>query len=96
MKVEQLYLELQKAIEESPVIPPCQVTDPEMWFGTEDESIRFKAAKQLCTTCPAIQACANYALAANEQFGVWGGLSPMERDKLLSRRIKGRPTAKVA
>lgn len=96
MKVEQLYLKLQKAIAESPVIPPCQGTDPEMWFGTEDESIRFRQAKELCTKCPAIQACADYALAADEQFGVWGGLSPLERDRLRAKRLKGIPRAKVA
>lgn len=30
-------------------------------------------AKAMCAGCPFLQACANYAVAAQEQHGVWGG-----------------------
>lgn len=31
-------------------------------------------AQDLCAGCPLLQACANYAIAAQEQHGVWGGV----------------------
>jgi hypothetical protein len=86
MNPERLYLRLQKAIEEAPVIPPCQVTDPELWFGIEkiDGSYQadYRQAKQLCNSCPVQNICAKYAISANEPDGVWGGLSPKERQKM--------------
>jgi WhiB family redox-sensing transcriptional regulator len=93
----QLYMELQRTIEESPIIPACQTTDPEIWYGTEDEpkSFRFKQAKELCSFCPAISACAQYAIAANEPFGVWGGLSPEERRSLRDKHKKKAPKLKL-
>lgn len=98
MKTERLYLELQRAIEESPIIPPCQVTDPEIWYSTEEngKQNRYRKATEMCGQCPAIQACANYAIAADEQFGVWGGLTPQQRSALRNKRLIGRPTVKVA
>lgn len=97
MKKDKLYEALQQAIEESPIIPPCQITDPDLWYGSEDDpaSTRFREAKKMCSYCPAIQACLTYALEAREQFGVWGGLSPAERDALLSKHKRGRPRITV-
>lgn len=30
-------------------------------------------AKELCEGCPLLKTCRNYAIAAREQYGVWGG-----------------------
>lgn len=35
---------------------------------------RTTAAIALCKTCPLAEACAEYAKANGEQFGIWGGL----------------------
>lgn len=92
MKVEQLYLELARAIEEAPEIPPCQVTDPEAWFPNmaEGASGEVATAKKLCQSCPVINECAAYAIAAYEPYGIWGGLGPRERVQLRNG-TKGRP-----
>jgi WhiB family redox-sensing transcriptional regulator len=97
MNAFQLYIELQKAIEESPIIPACQTTDPEIWYGTEDEpkSFRFRQAKQLCSFFPAIKECATNAIVADEPFGVWGGLSPEERKNLKNKHKKRAPKLKL-
>ena len=97
MKTEKLYLQLQDAIAKSPIIPPCQITDPDLWYGSEDEATatRYKEAKKMCSYCPAIQACATYAIEARELYGVWGGLSPLERDALITKHKRGRPKVYV-
>ena len=69
--------------------PECQhfpdVFFPEDW-GAEDQQGRkenyfdaVRTAKTYCGRCPIRTLCLEYALAANEQFGVWGGMSAPER-----------------
>jgi WhiB family redox-sensing transcriptional regulator len=38
-----------------------------------------RMAVRACWRCPARAACADYAVAADEPAGVWGGLLPDER-----------------
>ena len=40
-------------------------------------------AKRICAVCPVSTDCLNYALD-HEEFGIWGGLTPFERDKVRS------------
>lgn len=77
------YVELAKAIEEAPVIPPCQQTGPELWFQEHGTS-SYRIARSLCNRCPVRVKCLDFALKNSEEFGMWGGLSPTER-KLLRR-----------
>lgn len=58
----------------------CRTVDPDMWFP-EPPASGFQA-KKLCARCPVIEECLEYAMANNEKFGVWGGLSAHERKKL--------------
>ena len=77
------YLKLAKAIKEAPYAPPCMVTDPELWFAShEDEWQVPRVAKKFCSECPVRAECLTYALAVNEPFGIWGGLTPKERSAL--------------
>lgn len=82
--------ELWDAIDSAPVIPPCQTTDPEIWFGNDYFKSTFTFARNLCARCPVRQKCLDYAMANDEEFGVWGGLSPSERDRL-KRQKSPRP-----
>jgi WhiB family redox-sensing transcriptional regulator len=38
-----------------------------------------RRAKQICWLCPVLEACRNYALNAEEPYGIWGALTPSER-----------------
>jgi WhiB family redox-sensing transcriptional regulator len=58
----------------------CAQTDPEAFFPAKGDSAR--EAKRLCARCPVRAECLAYALANNEQHGVWGGLSERERRRL--------------
>ena len=56
----------------------CARHDPESWFDTGSEY----AAKAVCASCPVRAECLDYALHAGEPYGVWGGLTAVERAPL--------------
>lgn len=61
----------------------CAQTDPEAFFPEKGGSTR--EAKRVCLTCDVRGECLEYALAHDERFGIWGGLSERERRKLKQR-----------
>jgi WhiB family transcriptional regulator, redox-sensing transcriptional regulator len=58
----------------------CAQTDPEAFFPEKGGSTR--EAKKVCTDCEVKAECLEYALANDERFGIWGGLSERERRRL--------------
>ncbi len=58
----------------------CAQTDPEAFFPEKGGSTR--EAKRICQGCEVKDACLEYALANDERFGIWGGLSERERRRL--------------
>jgi WhiB family redox-sensing transcriptional regulator len=61
-----------------------------MFFHPDGErgprrNAREKAAKAVCATCPVLAACRAHALAAQEPYGIWGGLSEEERYEIISK-----------
>jgi len=63
----------------------CAQTDPEAFFPEKGGSTR--EAKRICLGCEVRSECLEYALAHDERFGIWGGLSERERRKLKKRAI---------
>ncbi|TFD05805.1 WhiB family transcriptional regulator [Cryobacterium sandaracinum] len=61
----------------------CAQTDPEAFFPEKGGSTRD--AKKICSSCEVKTQCLQYALANDERFGIWGGLSERERRKLRKR-----------
>ena len=61
----------------------CSQTDPEAFFPEKGGSTRD--AKKVCHECEVKVECLEYALANDERFGIWGGLSERERRKLRRR-----------
>ena len=58
----------------------CAQTDPEAFFPEKGGSTR--EAKRVCQSCDVRVECLEYALAQDERFGIWGGLSERERRRL--------------
>jgi WhiB family redox-sensing transcriptional regulator len=58
----------------------CAQTDPEAFFPEKGGSTR--EAKRICLGCEVKDQCLDYALAHDERFGIWGGLSERERRRL--------------
>jgi len=63
----------------------CAQTDPEAFFPEKGGSTR--EAKKVCQQCEVRAECLDYALANDERFGIWGGLSERERRKLKRRVV---------
>jgi WhiB family transcriptional regulator, redox-sensing transcriptional regulator len=63
----------------------CAQTDPEAFFPEKGGSTR--EAKKVCLSCDVRGDCLEYALAHDERFGIWGGLSERERRKLKKRAV---------
>ncbi|MDP9497993.1 MAG: WhiB family transcriptional regulator [Actinomycetota bacterium] len=63
----------------------CAQTDPEAFFPEKGGSTR--EAKRICVGCTVKAECLEYALAHDERFGIWGGLSERERRRL--KRLAG-------
>jgi WhiB family transcriptional regulator, redox-sensing transcriptional regulator len=61
----------------------CAQTDPEAFFPEKGGSTR--EAKKVCLSCDVRAECLDYALAHDERFGIWGGLSERERRRLRRR-----------
>lgn len=60
----------------------CRFFPSDLFFsvGTSDSArADQERAKAVCRTCPVREECLDYALASNQEFGVWGGLSEDER-----------------
>lgn len=74
---------------------PCQApgADPDAWFPEQGDAAAAARAKALCAPCQGKAACLAGALARNELYGVWGGLTEHERRALprthLCRRCNG-------
>jgi WhiB family redox-sensing transcriptional regulator len=62
----------------------CAQTDPEAFFPERGGSTR--EAKRICSGCEVRAECLEYALAHDDRFGVWGGLSERERRRLGRQR----------
>jgi WhiB family redox-sensing transcriptional regulator len=70
----------------------CKGMDPTLFFGPEhaetvkEKRDRDEAAKEICVHCSVRQECLEYALENREPYGIWGGMTELERRALLRRR----------
>jgi WhiB family redox-sensing transcriptional regulator len=89
-EAREAFEALHEAIDQSPIIVPCQNTDPELWFA-DDYGTKYRVAKSFCERCPVRAKCLEYALLNREQFGMFGGLTPKQRQKLTKRKESPQP-----
>jgi WhiB family redox-sensing transcriptional regulator len=75
------FFKLWDAIDNAEVVPPCQETDPDLWFREGDKQT-YRIARTFCNRCPVRVQCLDYAITNQEPAGMWGGKSPAERIKL--------------
>ena len=74
----------------------CRDTDPDLFFpvGTTGPAIeQIENAKAVCRACDAQSLCLEYALATNQDSGIWGGTSEDERRQLRKRYNAARRSA---
>jgi WhiB family transcriptional regulator, redox-sensing transcriptional regulator len=56
--------------------------DPELFFPFPGEHGKAARAKRICAGCPVRPACLADAMASRDGFGIRGGLTPNERQRL--------------
>ena len=64
----------------------CQGADTSVFFPVSDTFAG--EAKAICAQCPVAEQCLEYALETHQSDGVWGGLTAVERHRLIRRRQK--------
>ena len=63
-----------------------------LFFGLDDiesapeRRTREDAAKRVCFSCRVRADCLDYALATREPYGIWGGLTELERKARIRNR----------
>jgi len=70
-------------------VAACRDTDPDLFFpvGTTGPAIeQISTAKAVCSQCEAQVDCLDFAIATNQDSGIWGGTSEEERRLLRKQR----------
>lgn len=70
----------------------CIGLDPDLFFPQTSRGILSgQEAREVCARCEVRTDCLEHALANNEQFGIWGGMSERQRrTEARRRRIAAR------
>ena len=84
---EAEWARLRAGIAALPVAVPCAGPERPFWHSTD--VAEQAAAARACLECPLLDRCDDYATAAGERWGVWGGTTDKER----RARRTGRATA---
>lgn len=70
----------------------CVGYPTDWWFPEKhakgERRMDYVAAKEICAECHVREECLDYAIAAQEQHGIWGGLSIDQRTKVANERRK--------
>lgn len=77
-----------------PIEVERRVVDPACFFAEDGRSVADKMkvveARMACRRCAVRVECLEWALAAREEHGIWGGTDRYERAQILKRRAKMR------
>lgn len=76
----------------------CKDTDPELFFpvGTTGGAlVQIEEAKVVCDQCAVRDACLEFAIETNQDWGIWGGTSEDERRDIRRRRAAERRTSRL-
>jgi len=69
----------------------CREVESDLFFldplvrGKKKRQIE-KEAKKVCKGCPVINECLSHAILIPEFFGVWGGMTADERNRILRKK----------
>ncbi|MEU6597912.1 WhiB family transcriptional regulator [Streptomyces flaveolus] len=65
----------------------CRGVDPELFFTEgKGQQVQLREAQAVCWGCPVRQQCGEYAIAAGEYWGIWGGMTQSQLRTARNRR----------
>lgn len=64
----------------------CVGCDPGLFFPERNGS--KDPALQVCAGCPVVNTCREHAFYHHENYGVWGGTTPRQRQKIWREQRK--------
>lgn len=70
----------------------CRDLDPDLFFpvGVTGMAVeQIEAAKSFCRNCASLEACLEFAITTNQEYGVWGGTTEDER-RVLRRQWRAQ------
>jgi hypothetical protein len=70
--------------------------DGTIWEAFGDTSHFYEEAKSICDVCPVREQCLVNALLNKEYYGMWGGLTPIERRRIQRKERRLRLKQKRA
>ncbi|HEX5097489.1 MAG TPA: WhiB family transcriptional regulator [Acidimicrobiia bacterium] len=70
----------------------CRDVDTDIFFPVSDADAG--PAIEICANCPVREACLEWALEFRPSDGIYGGLTPIERHRLIRRRQKAERKAR--
>lgn len=73
-----------------------QIDDGTIWESFGDTSSYYDEARTVCAGCPVKEICLATALENKERYGMWGGLTPIERRRIERRERRLRLKEKRA
>ena len=57
----------------------CTPETRDLYFTTRGGQNEAKTAKAICALCPVRDECLRYAVLTSQRYGIWGGLTELER-----------------
>jgi WhiB family transcriptional regulator, redox-sensing transcriptional regulator len=81
--------EVHEALFGAPIDPDwrlfagCQEVGTDLFFPEEGEKEHAAGVKAICRSCAAQPECLATAIATGEVYGIWGGFTPRERQRLV-------------
>lgn len=64
----------------------CRGHDPALWYPTDQTPSRHRPGTHICHICPVRLCCLDHAIRTGEEHGIWGGLTPQQRDRHAQQR----------
>ena len=77
----------------------CRDMTPELFFpvGSTGPALdQIEVARSICTQCTVTRECLEFAIATNQESGVWGGLTEEERRPMRRAFQAGELTVEAA
>jgi hypothetical protein len=99
-KIQNLYLELSNAVADLEDPPMCSQEVYRDWFYPEgfhtqkgvsnalllaQQKAMELSAVRICLSCPIKDLCAEFAITAQEEHGIWGGTTPTTRKAIYAK-----------